>query len=472
MVPRFSIFDLYTDIPFPGGIFNEWFIKHWALMDSLLDRNEAAGRVPLLSRLMKEADATLDVVGHPRGFHTFSDPGSLRIGRLALKGVKPVDSDKDCRLLKEAAQAHTSNGNVYDLAQGYVYRDDIMTIGDYKLSVDDFSIHAFKEDIERSGVAIYSWGSWFDGATADAVIRRFITFKNPQLAVIGPWSHGALFHASPYKPVGTPVDPTVKAQFLEYLKFFDQYLRNNGNGVAYEKTLMCYTLGEEKWKSTVVWPPANVVVERWFISADHMLSQNEPKEENAADSYVVDFEATTGKNNRWHTQLGGFAVIYPDRAEEDTRLLTYTSSPLSEDMEITGYPIVTLYVTSTATDGAFYVYLEDVDKTGKVTYITEGQLRAIHRKVSTNPSPYKLLIPYHTSKKKDATPLALGEVAELTFGLNPTSVLIKKDHSIRIAIAGHDKDTFTRIPTDTTPTITIARNKQYASSIDLPVIQR
>jgi len=57
-------------------------------------------------------------------------------------------------------------------------------------------------------------------------------------------------------------------------------------------------------------------------------------------------------------------VVYPDRAEEDRRLLTYTSKPLEEDTEITGHPVVTLYVTSTATDGAFFVYLEDVDEAG------------------------------------------------------------------------------------------------------------
>ena len=129
-------------------------------------------------------------------------------------------------------------------------------------------------------------------------------------------------------------------------------------------------------------------------------------------------------------------------------------------------------MTSTATDGAFFIYLEDVDTSGKVTYITEGQLRAIHRKISADSPPYKLLVPYHSFKRKDAMPLMPGEIAELKFGLLPTSVLIKKDHRIRIAIAGHDKDTFARIPPEGTPLITVIRNKSHASYIDLPVIQR
>jgi predicted acyl esterase len=118
------------------------------------------------------------------------------------------------------------------------------------------------------------------------------------------------------------------------------------------------------------------------------------------------------------------------------------------------------------------VYLEDVDETGKVTYVTEGQLRAIHRKISEDPPPYKQLTPYHSFKQEDSMPLVPGELTELTFGLLPTSVLIKKDHCIRIAIAGHDKDTFTRIPAEETPMITVTRSKGNASFIDLPVIQR
>ena len=186
----------------------------------------------------------------------------------------------------------------------------------------------------------------------------------------------------------------------------------------------------------------------------------------------MDFEATTGKTNRWHTPDGVTPVIYKDRAKRGRRLLTYTSPPLTKDTEITGHPIVTLYVASTATDGAFYVYLEDVDETGKVIYVTEGQLHAVHRQVSTETPPYKMLPPYHSFKKKDAKPLVPGEVTELTFGLLPTSVLIGKGHRLRIAIAGHDKDTFARIPAEGTPEISVQRNSVYASHVDLPMRER
>jgi predicted acyl esterase len=68
--------------------------------------------------------------------------------------------------------------------------------------------------------------------------------------------------------------------------------------------------------------------------------------------------------------------------------------------------------------------------------------------------------------------LTPAQVAELKFGLQPTSVLFRKGHRLRIAIAGHDKETFARIPAAGDPTISVARNKRNASWIELPVVER
>ncbi len=469
VIPRFSQFDLFADLVFPGGVFHEWLVKYWGYNNLTSDENNTKERFGNLNRLLKEAEESFVGTELPKGFRLLPRARELRMGHLLVKGVKPVDSDRTRRLLKEAIRAHANNGDLYKSAQGYSYRDDKRTVGTEEYTIDDFSVHSFKEEIERSKVAIYAWGSWLDAGTADGVIRRFLTLSNPQRAVIGPWSHGAQFHASPYLPPDTPVSPNVTGQYLECLRFLDYYLKDVDNGVMSEKVLIYYTLGEEKWKVANVWPPVGSTTQRWYMAADNSLSRSPSAEKSGADNYTVNFEATTGKTNRWHTQFGGFAVIYPNRTEEDRRLLTFTSPPLAENTEITGHPIITLYVTSTATDGAFFVYFEDVDETGKVTYVTEGQLRAIHRKISIDPPPYKTLVPYHSFRRKDAIPLVPGEVAELAFGLLPTSVLIKKKHRIRVAIAGHDKGTFARIPAEETPTITVARNKLHASFIDLPI---
>ena len=65
-----------------------------------------------------------------------------------------------------------------------------------------------------------------------------------------------------------------------------------------------------------------------------------------------------------------------------------------------------------------------------------------------------------------------GEMTELTFELQPTSAVVKEGHKIRVAIAGADMDNFNRIPARGTPTITVARNKEYSSFIALPALKR
>jgi len=417
VIPRHYEFDVFAETPYPGGLLTDWLIKVW-----------------------NEGNRQLD-----------SNPG-----------VKLVDEDADQKLYKQAVAHRSENMDVYAAARKTDFRDD----HSFGVMLDELSLHSYAQSLERSGVAINSWGGWFDASTADGMIKTFLTLKNYQRAVVGPWNHGGSQNASPYQ---TAASQRVM-QGYEWLRFFDHYLKEVDTGIDSDKQFYYFTIGEEKWKVTNTWPVAGTEMTRWYCDEDFTLSPRAPVK-SAQDSYTINFDATTGEKNRWHTQVGG-QVVYGDRADEDKRLLTYTSNPLERDVEVTGYPIVDLFVTSTHTDGAFFVYLEDVDEKGKVTYLTEGELRALDRRISTEQSPIKILVPYHSFKRKDAMPLKPGEVAELKFGLEPISFLIHKGHRLRIAIAGHDKDTFIRIPADGTPTIAVQRNKAALSSIELPIVKR
>ena len=419
VIPRHFEFDEYNETPYPGGVLTDWMVKAWNEGNRQLDSNA---------------------------------------------GVKLVDGDDDQHLYREAIKHRAENVDVYAAALKTVSRDDDREFG---VTLDDLSLHSYRAQLEQSQVAINSWGGWFDASTADAVIKTFMTFSNYQRAVVGPWNHGGGQNASPYQTA----DSQRVMQAYEWVRFFDHYLKGVDTGLDAEKLCYYYTVGEEKWKVTGTWPVAGTKMMRWYLDESNALSPNAPQAASGEDRYTVNFDATTGEKNRWHTQVGG-PVYYPDRAEEEKKLLTYTSVPLAADTEITGHAIVDLFVTSTHTDGAFFVYLEDVNEQGIVTYLTEGELRALHRKISSDSPPYKTLVPYHSFKKRDASPLVPGQLAELKFGLQPTSVLIRKGHRLRIAIAGHDKNTFARIPAEGSPTVTVARNKRNASWVDLPVVAR
>ena len=441
VVPISDDFDPYAQNAFPGGIFSDWFVHVWNAGNQALDRNDVCA------------------LGGATG-------AKCRQLRKVVTGVKPVDGDVGGRLLRAAVRQHRRNIDVYAAGRELVFRDDRFG----PTTIDAWSPFAYLPRLARAGVAVQAWAGWMDAGTVDGVLGRFMCARSPQMVIIGPWSHALGFDADPFHPADAPLRPSEVEQFRSHVAFLDPYLKGTSRPTA-TRQIRYYTLGEGAWHTTSTWPPPGLTTQRWFFGANGSLDRERPTATNGADKYAVNFEATTGRRNRWHTQAGG-DVVYPDRTREDEKLLRYTSAPLERDLEITGHPVVTLDITSTATDGAFIVYLEDVAPSGRVTYITEGELRALHRKVSKRKPPYRVFGPYHSFLRADAEPLAPGRSAELRFALLPTSVLLRKGHRLRVAIAGHDKDTFARIPARGTPVVTVARSSAHPSSIDLPVRRR
>jgi putative CocE/NonD family hydrolase len=148
--------------------------------------------------------------------------------------------------------------------------------------------------------------------------------------------------------------------------------------------------------------------------------------------------------------------------------LTYTSELLTADTEITGYPIVHLWVTSTAPDGDFFAFLQEFDATGASRPISDGALRASHRALAK--APYENFgLPYHRGFQSDAAPLP-PTPTELVFSLTPTSYLVKAGHRIRLTITGADKGSAQTPELSPAPTINIMRSADYASYDTLPII--
>ena len=192
-----------------------------------------------------------------------------------------------------------------------------------------------------------------------------------------------------------------------------------------------------------------------------------PESNNDFDSYKIDYSTTSGVHSRWNSIIKG--MDYPDMAPNDRKAITYTTSPLEEDMEITGHPVVHLIVSSQARDLDFFVYLEVVDSQGNSTYITEGCLRASHRALGNAPFN-NIGLPFHRGFKKDIKSLTSEEPVELSFDLLPTSRLFHRGNRIRISITCTDVDNFKTPAQEPSPIVHILRNRKYASFIELPII--
>ncbi len=449
-LPTYSYSDVYLDVSHPGGIFNERFLKAWGDVTALMDRNDTS----FLSIVAAANPHALLAI--------FADVVSA-----ALLGVRPITGAGS--LLSDAVTQHEDNPSVFDAARQIEFRDDRFET----VTIDNVSPLLGPAGQQRSA-AIRRVVGWQDAGTTRGALSSFNTLDVPyHVVVITPETHTGDYRVDPYD-FGAPL-PLKRRQVIdevwEAVPFFDQYLKP-GNTSAPVHEVHYYTYVERQWKQASVWPPQGFERQRWYFAPDRGLSRSAPTASTGEDVYTVDFEATTGLENRWFSGLSGVPIRYLDRAEQDQRLLVYETPEMTEDVELTGHPLVSLQVSSTHTDGAFYVYLEDVLPDGQVVYLTEGELRAIHRRVADTAPPVAVFGPYHTFKRADAEPLVPGEVAEITFDLLPISTIIRAGHRIRIAIAGNDKDTFVRYPAEGTPVLRFQRNAAHASWIEVPVKPR
>ncbi len=144
--------------------------------------------------------------------------------------------------------------------------------------------------------------------------------------------------------------------------------------------------------------------------------------------------------------------------------------PREKDVEVTGHPEVHLWLATGAPDLDAFVYLEEVDGSGKSSYITEGNLRASHRKLSR--APYnKLGLPFHSHYQSDLEPIPAGQPVELVFDLLPTAYRFPKGSRIRITVAFADADNFETPVIDPPPKVRLLRDKNHPSFVQLPIVQ-
>jgi putative CocE/NonD family hydrolase len=414
--PEMAMFDMYA-FAYPGGVFNANFIKQWATGNILLDK------------VMRAA---------------------------------PVDADTDGSLLDEAMAQHRDNWNIYDTAIASPYRDSLgpENVSFYTL----LNPATYLDDINASGVAIYTLGGWYDMWPRDA-LTWFNNLTVPEKIVMTPWSHNGSGRFD---------------LMAEHLRWFDYWLKGIDNGIMDEPKMTYIVMGapeDTAWRTTDQWPLPNQQLTSFYLSAgpsgsvasvnDGLLSLDAPTDAGQ-DNYTVDYTTTTGKTTRWTDGYGG-GFGYSDMVTNDQKGLTYTTPPLDADTEITGHPVLHLWVTASTDDADFMAYLEEVGPDGSSTYITEGVLRASHRALST-PTWNNMGLPFHRGLAADVAPLPEGEVVELVFDLLPTSNIFDAGHRLRLTITGDDADTYQTTPVDPAPTVSIYRTADHASYIVLPII--
>ena len=143
--------------------------------------------------------------------------------------------------------------------------------------------------------------------------------------------------------------------------------------------------------------------------------------------------------------VNGVAIIGPDgRVDPVRRVLTFTSAPLENDLEVTGPIVLKLFASSTAIDTQFIVKLSDQQpqddaarKAGEqpaFTPVSKGWLKASHREKDEKRSTPERPFYTHTNPQ----PLTPGEIYAFDIEVLPISYVFKKGHRIRLELANGD----------------------------------
>ena len=388
-----------------------------------------------------------------------------------------VDGDDDGSLLQAAIAEHEDNWDVEVEYEAGRFRDhDVPT-----LTWTSHGVSGVLDEVKAAAVPAYHWNGWYDIFVLDAVLL-WANYSGPQKLGIGAWSHTGM-------PDGMLMAESASLTATEQLRWFDYWLKGIDNGIMDEPPIHYAVMnhsGDWSWASAEAWPVPEAEEMTWRLAAgpsgsvssvnDGMLAPEASagagsgqEEDEGIDHYDVDLTTTTGVSTRWDNAVAGAPLmIYPDMAANDARSLTYTTAPLEADVNVTGHPVVTLWLSSSTGDADVIVLLEEVDPDGVSFYVSEGVLRASHRALAEAPWD-NLGLPFQRSFAEDVEPLPDGAPGELVMDLLPTSTIFNAGNRIRIAIMGADADNI-ELPAEA-PTIGVHRTSVHPSRLVLPVVR-
>ena len=224
------------------------------------------------------------------------------------------------------------------------------------------------------------------------------------------------------------------------LHWYDYLFKNAHNEFASGKPVKIFVMGVNRWREEDEWPLARVGSTKYFLHSGGMasssrgngaLSTTAPQVE-PADSYFFNPSDPV-------PTIGGPLCCEPQRWQPGPRdqrsvetrndVLVYSTSPMTDDMEVTGPVSLDLYVKSSAVDTDFTGKLLDVWPDGFAQNLTEGILRARYRDSRETPA---LMNP--------------GEVYKLNVDLWATSNVFKKGHVLRLEVSSSNFPRFDRNP--------------------------
>lgn len=292
--------------------------------------------------------------------------------------------------------------------------------------------------------------------------------RRGQRIVVGPWTHSRpTLESTSIGDVDFGPDAGLDYEAL-LVDWYDHWLRDGDPAVMEGPPVRIFVMGVNEWRGEEEWPLERAVPTRYYLHSggsaatdpdDGRLDTSSPGSE-PPDRYDYDPADPVPT----YAMSGYSRAPYdPTPLQSRPDVLVYTSEPLDEALEVTGYVELVLWISSSAPDTDFTGKLIDVAPDGTARTLTDGILRARYR---DGPSEPRLLTP--------------GEPAELRLDLLATSNVFLPGHRIRLEVSSSNFPRFDRNPNTGAPfgtdgelrvaRQTVHHDAERASYLLLPVV--
>ncbi len=355
--------------------------------------------------------------------------------------VPPIDGDADKVVLGQAAREHQLSTPLLEMWRQLPFRDSHSVLTGSRFWAEGSAAN-YRQQIVLSGVPLYIQGGWRDELRDQGMIAH-LNLPGSRI-VIGPWKHcdNDDFHL-----------------LQEMHRFFDRYLKGIDTGIDGQPPINYFTINApagNEWRSASVWPLPQQQDQTWFLGGGTILAR---AGRDVTQEFVVRTDIACPAS-------GSGARIQPCHVAGSGA--SFTGRELRRPLEVTGNPLVRVWVASNRADANVFAYLEDVSPDGTVEVVTEGRLKASLRAVAQAPWQLPAGVPWHRGHAEDAARLVPGAPVELNFDMMPTSWIFRSGHRVQLTVTGSDHRERLRDPAETRMTVLMGRG--HPSQVTLPVI--
>ena len=248
-------------------------------------------------------------------------------------------------------------------------------------------------------VPAYWFVSWYDVSSGPNLTLFNHMRKNPnkeiadnQYLVIAPTLHCAYKRATENTVVGERSMGDARLNYDELTwGWFDLLLKGEQNNFKQTTPRVKYfTMGSNQWQTSETWPPAKAVLTDYFLSSEGKANTrngngklvSKVPSSDKPDAFTYDpanpVSSYGGNVCCTGTAINGGAF---DQSEMELRddILVYTSEPLKEGTEVSGFIESTLYLSTDVKDTDLTIKLIDVSADGKAYNLDETIQRVRYR---------------------------------------------------------------------------------------------